>query len=85
MDSWSETKKSASGVSFFDPNVEEAAKTIFALAVKQQEGTFKPQRERDILTLALGNPEHPGHVRGISSRLGWKEGFGEEWAGMYKK
>ena len=39
----------------------------------------------DPLTLGLGNPEHPGRVRGISSKLGWKEGFGEEWSSMYKK
>jgi hypothetical protein len=34
---------------------------------------------------ALGNPEHPGRVRGISSKLGWRDGFGEEWKPMYKK
>jgi hypothetical protein len=51
-----------------------AAKSIFAVVAKQHEGLFKPQRERDILTAGLGNPEHPGRVRGIS----WKEGFGLE-------
>jgi hypothetical protein len=30
---------------------------------------------RDILTASLGNPEHPGRVRGISSKEGWKDGF----------
>ena len=28
------------------------------------EGTFQPDRERDELTYALGNPEHPGRTRG---------------------
>jgi hypothetical protein len=55
--------------------LDEVAKNIFAVAAKQHEGLFEPQRERDILTAGLGNPEHPGHVRGISSKEGWKEGF----------
>ena len=65
--------------------VEEATKNIFAVAAKQQAGKFKPQRERDVLTVALGNPEHLGRVRGISSKEGWKEGFRPEWEGMYRK
>jgi hypothetical protein len=40
---------------------------------------------RDILTAGFGNPEHPGRVRGISSKEGWKEGFGPQWEGLYKK
>ena len=72
-------------MSFADPMVEEATKNIFAVAAKKQEGSFKPQRERDILTAGLGNPEHPSRVRGITSKEGWKEGFGEVWEGMYKK
>jgi hypothetical protein len=51
-----------------DPNVEEVAKNIYAMAAKQSQGSFKPQRERDILTAGLGNPEHPGRVRVISSK-----------------
>jgi hypothetical protein len=66
---------------FDDPMLNGAVNSIFAVATKQHEGLFKPQRERDILTAGLGNPEHPGRVRGISS----KEGFGPEWEGEYKK
>ena len=65
--------------------VEEAAKNIFAVAAKQQAGEFKPQREKNILTVALGNPEHPGRVRRISSKEGWKEEFKLEWEAMYRK
>jgi hypothetical protein len=65
--------------------LDEAAKSIFAVAAKHHEGLFKPRRERDILTVALGNPEHPSRVQGISSKEGWKEGFGPEWEGEYKK
>jgi len=50
--------------------VEEAVKNIFTVAAKQQAGYFKPQREIDVLTVPLGNPEHPGRVRGISSKEG---------------
>ena len=49
-------------ISFDDPTVEEAAKNIYAIAAKQSQGTFKPQRDRDILTAGLGNPEHHGRL-----------------------
>ena len=38
------------------------------------EGTFQPDRERDELTYALGNPEHPGHTR-RKGVVPWKYGF----------
>ena len=63
---------------------DEAAKNILAVAAKQKEGSFKPSRERDTVSVGLGNPEHPGRVRGVSSHLGWKEGFSEH-AEMYRK
>jgi hypothetical protein len=55
------------------------------MAAKQSQGTFKPQRERDILTAGLCNPEHPSCVKGISFKEGWKEHFGPQWGGLYKK
>jgi len=60
-------------------------KSIFAVAGMQQEGKFTPQRERDILSVGFGNPEHPGRIRGISSKEGWKDGFGPQWKNEYKK
>jgi hypothetical protein len=78
-------RETEAGVSFDDPNVKEVAKNIYAMAAKQSQGSFKPQRERDILTAGLVNLEHPGRVRGISSKEGWKEGFGPQWEGLYKK
>ena len=45
-------------------------KAIQAMA----EGTFQPDRERDELTYALGNPEHPGRTRG-KGVVPWKYGF----------
>ena len=34
--------------------------------------------------MGLGNPKHPGRVQGVSSHLGWKEGFPEH-VEMYRK
>ena len=47
-----------------------------------QEGTFVPDRENDELTMALGNPEHPGRTRGKPGSIPWKVGFPD--AGGYK-
>ena len=46
------------------------------------EGTFVPDRENDELTMALGNPEHPGRTQGTPGSLPWKAGFPD--AGGYK-
>ena len=47
-----------------------------------QEGTFVPDREKDELTMALGNPEHPGRTQGMPGSIPWKGGFPD--AGGYK-
>ena len=38
------------------------------------EGSFKPDREKDELTYALGTPEHIGRVRSMGV-VSWKHGF----------
>ena len=50
-------KRANCGLSFADTMVEEVVKNIFKVAAKQQAGKFKPQREKDVLTVALGNLE----------------------------
>ena len=40
-----------------------------------QQGMFVPDREKDELTMALGNPEHPGRTRGTPGSVPWKAGF----------
>ena len=47
-----------------------------------QQGTFVPGREKDELTMALGNPEQPGQTRGTPGSISWKVGFSD--AGGYK-
>jgi len=41
--------------------------------------------DTDMKAHVVGNPEHPGRVRGVSSKISQKEGFSDEWKGMYKK
>jgi hypothetical protein len=55
-------RETESGVSFDNPTIEEATKNIYVMAAKQNQGAFKPQRERGILTACLGNHEHPSRV-----------------------
>jgi hypothetical protein len=59
----------------------EKAETLDA---KGKTGEFKSQQERDQLSVALENEEHPGRTRAISSIASWKEGFTDE-SHMYKK
>ncbi|KAL6129739.1 hypothetical protein ACLB2K_073088 [Fragaria x ananassa] len=49
---------------FLDVAVEEAVERIVNLQKMEAEGKFKSQGMKDVLTEALGNPEHRGRVRG---------------------
>nr|ABF98011.1 transposon protein, putative, CACTA, En/Spm sub-class [Oryza sativa Japonica Group] len=51
------------------------ADKIENLSSSQKKVYFKPKREKDVLSTALGTPEHGGRVRGVSSKISWKEGF----------
>jgi hypothetical protein len=62
-------KKLKEGKSKFnEPQIEEAEKRILEVAAAEKGRLFEPHRERDILTEVLGNPEHRGCIRGVSSR-----------------
>jgi len=58
-----------------DARTKAATEAIKAHAQKKMQGEFKPRREVDELSVTLGNKEHPGRVRGVSSKLGLKHGF----------
>jgi hypothetical protein len=62
-----------------------AADRVKTLTAQCSDGSFSRVREDDILAAALETPEHQGRVQGVSSSLGWGKGFGEEFAGMYRK
>ena len=55
-----------------EPQTEEAEKALLAIKAAKERGEFQPRRDHDELTEALGNPEHRGRVRGVSSRQSWK-------------
>ena len=67
-----------------DSEVSEVLQRVKNIVVMEKEGRFKPNRQNDQLTAALGNEEHRGRTRGVSSKASWKEGFPED-AGSYKK
>ena len=48
---------------------------MLQLAELQKKGQFKANREKDVLSTAIGSKEHRGHVRGMSSKLSIKDGF----------
>jgi hypothetical protein len=48
-------------------------KRSLKISAVEKSGSFEPHRERDVLTEALGNPEHRGRVCGVSLRQSWKE------------
>jgi hypothetical protein len=61
------------------------ADRVKTLATQGSDGSFSKVRDDGILTAAHETLEHRGWVRGVSSSLGWGKGFGEEFAGMYRK
>jgi hypothetical protein len=50
-------------------------KKLQAAIKAAKEGRFHPDREKDELKEALGNPEHPGRTRGTSGSVPWVHGF----------
>jgi hypothetical protein len=50
----------------------------------QKKGLFVPDREKDMLTAAIGTPKHPARVRWISSTMPWGKAFCEHQS-SYKK
>jgi hypothetical protein len=53
-------------------------------ALRESNKDSNGERENDALTKALQTKEQQGRVRGVSSKLTWKEGFSEQKS-MYQK
>jgi hypothetical protein len=54
------------------------------LTAKQRLGQFKSDREKYVLSRALGTAEHTGRIRGVASQMPWKADFAKDvWS--YKK
>ena len=62
-------------VVYADPKLAIPMKKIEEAIKEVEEGTFHPDREKDVLTKALGNPEHPGRTRGPPGSVLWVHGF----------
>jgi hypothetical protein len=54
------------------------------LTAKKRLGLFKYDRKNDVLSGALGNTEHTGRIRGVTSQMSWKISFSND-AWSYKK
>ena len=62
--------------------LDEAEDKLLVAIEEARSGLFKPNRENDELTRALGNPEHPGRTRGMGA-IPWYEGF-SDWNADYR-
>jgi hypothetical protein len=56
--------QSGSNLKFAKSETMEVVSRILKYAEDKEKGTFTPSRERDELSLGLGNSKHIGHVRG---------------------
>jgi hypothetical protein len=70
------TSEGSGGIRFSNPAVVGVADRVKTLAAQGSDGSFSRVRDYDILTAALETLEHRGRVRGMSSSLGWGNGFG---------
>ncbi|KAM5573609.1 hypothetical protein ABKV19_013246 [Rosa sericea] len=61
---WVKARQDKNGC-FKEPEVEKTAKRIERLKKKESDGELTTDGSDDVLTLALGKPEHPGRVRGV--------------------
>jgi len=63
------------GVSVYGQKLQTAAERL-AYAIQAKEiGAFKPNREKDELTYAIGTAEHSGQTRGLGRNTSWEHGF----------
>jgi uncharacterized protein (DUF2225 family) len=61
----------------FSNQIREAANRLTEAVEASSQGMFRPDREKDELTLALQTPEYPGQTRG-KGVVPWKIGFKED-------
>ena len=71
------TLNPADGSLVFGYQIQEAARRLTDAVEASSQGTFRPDRDWDELTLALQTPEHPGRTRG-KGVIPWKIGFKED-------
>ena len=57
-------------ITFKSSKTETVAQKVKEIATHSSKSSFTELREHDVLSTALGNPEHPGHMGGVSSSQG---------------
>ncbi|KAL6647076.1 hypothetical protein ACP70R_014513 [Stipagrostis hirtigluma subsp. patula] len=65
-----------------NPRDQEVAQEMIRLTVESSQGSIRLARENDVLSKALGRPEHPGRTRGVSVYATWKQGLHDD--GSYR-
>ena len=63
------TESSDGNLKYDKPETQEIVSKILKYAEDKEKGSFNPSRERDELSLGLGNNEHIGHTRGLGKRM----------------
>ena len=63
---------------FDEPQTEAVTKKMYELTDLQSQEKLKAKRDKDMLSTALASKEHGGRVRGVSSKLSFKDGFQED-------
>ena len=63
---------------------------MYELTKLQKQGKFSVKRDKDVLSTAIGTKEHGGRIRGVSSKLTFRDGFEEDrstykWHDRYKE
>jgi len=65
------------GATIFREKILIPSNALVKAMVDAQAGLFRPERENDEMTRALGNPEKGGRTRGKGVSVTWNKGFPE--------
>ena len=61
-------ESSGGNLKFDKPGTQEAVSRILKHTEDKEKGSFNPSKERDELSLVLGNKDHTGRTRGLGKR-----------------
>ena len=71
------TLNQETGKCVYGARLQEAAERLFYAQRATASGSFRPNREKDELTYAIGTIEHGGRTRGKGS-VSWEHGFPQD-------
>jgi len=69
---------------FDKPETEAVAHKMYELTELQKQEKFSVKRDKDMLSTSIRTKEHGGRIRGVSSKLTFRDGF-EEDRSTYKR